>query len=331
MKSLPNCYRLIWMLSTLTFLLIGCELHDPGQPGNLVPKTVDDDPNLPALTLSSTRLYYQTYGDPRKPVILMLHGGPGNDFRYMLPLKERVNGYSLTDDYYLVYFDQRSQGLSRRHSTQSELTLDIMLKDLEEVADHFSPNAPVILIGHSWGGTHAAQYTNAHPERVKGLVLMEPDGLTPAIRAAWGSTDVGTIDLSLLQDVTWSREFFTAEDHERADHALAVAFLAQKSRYKFPFYASSRAGFAAFWFLIQKGQHVEDYDFGSNLKNYGGKAMFIQGDLSKLSDKLQEGYNARLFKDYASKTFTDTDHEEMISNPVNLTITIETIKNYLQP
>jgi hypothetical protein len=59
--------------------------------------------------------------------------------------------------------------------------------------------------------------------------------------------------------------------------------------------------------------------------------MFIQGDMSKLSDKLQEGYNARLFKDYASKTFTDTDHEEMISNPAHLPITIETIKNFLQP
>src|SRR6478735_5139425 len=78
-------------------------------PGNLVPLTVAEDPSLPAIDIAGTRLHSEAFGDPDGPVIMVLHGGPGSDYRGLLPLK------ALADDGYRVAFwDQRGCGLSER-------------------------------------------------------------------------------------------------------------------------------------------------------------------------------------------------------------------------
>jgi len=50
---------------------------DPGDPGNLVPKTVVEDPTLPRIALAGTQLHSEAYGDPSSPMVVVLHGGPG--------------------------------------------------------------------------------------------------------------------------------------------------------------------------------------------------------------------------------------------------------------
>src|SRR5690242_445823 len=92
----------------LSIPLSGCLCAS--DPCNLVPKTVAEDPSLPAIDVAGTRFHAEAFGDPNAPVILVLHGGPGSDYRCLLPLK------ALADDGYRVAFwDQRGTGLSTRH------------------------------------------------------------------------------------------------------------------------------------------------------------------------------------------------------------------------
>jgi len=71
MKPLPF---LIWHLLALALAGAACDgIHDASAPGNLVPKTVDEDPTLPSLELAGTKLHFETVGDPSKPVIIFLH------------------------------------------------------------------------------------------------------------------------------------------------------------------------------------------------------------------------------------------------------------------
>ena len=85
-----------------------------GDPGNLVPQTVAEDPSLPAIDLAGTRFHAEAFGDPDAPVILILHGGPGKDYRGMLPLK------ALADDgFRVVFWDQRGAGLSKREDASA--------------------------------------------------------------------------------------------------------------------------------------------------------------------------------------------------------------------
>src|SRR5262245_5054103 len=165
---------LTWLpVALLGFGAAACDTMSPGDPGNLVPRTVAEDLSLPAIEMNGSRFHVQTFGNPAKPVIVFLHGGPGADYRSLLRLGDSHNNYSLADDYFLVFWDQRGAGLSRRHSRES-LTLDLYLDDLNALVNRYSAGRKVFLIGHSWGGMFATQYINKYPQRVAGAVLIEP-------------------------------------------------------------------------------------------------------------------------------------------------------------
>jgi proline iminopeptidase len=308
-----------------SLLVAGCELQDPAQPGRLVPETVDDDPSLAALTLSSTKLYHQTFGDPSKKPVIVLHGGPGNDFRYMLSLVQRVNGYSLADDYFFLFYDQRGAGQSRRHGKEG-LNTGLMLKDLEEIVDRYSPNSPVALLGHSWGGTHTMQYLNAHPNRVKAVVFLEPDGAKGASNKEAGGTAVGGPNFTDIQNIAWTRGLLTGKNHELADYQVQMVFIREQQRFEAPF---ARSGFLSIYYVNLNELSNNTYDFSQRLREFTGKALFLQGDKSVVDISFQQKYNFQFFPDRAVYTFPDCDHTEMFTNPQNVPVLIKQVKTFL--
>ncbi|HXI19537.1 MAG TPA: alpha/beta fold hydrolase, partial [Gemmatimonadales bacterium] len=155
-----------WLSLTLAGMAaIACQTMSPTDPGNLVPRTVAEDPSLPAIEMNGARFHMETIGNPSNPVIVFLHGGPGGDYRSMLRLAGRFGGYSLADEYFLVYWDQRGAGLSERRN-RGELTNAQYLADLDSLIARYAPGRPVYLIGESWGGMFATAYINTHPQRV---------------------------------------------------------------------------------------------------------------------------------------------------------------------
>ena len=99
--------------------------------------------------------------------ILVLHGGPDFDHRYLLPDLDR-----LSDGYRLVYYDQRGRGDSRRVKPE-DVSLASELADLDAVRRAFHVDR-VVLLGHSWGTVLALEYAVRHPERVSRMILMNP-------------------------------------------------------------------------------------------------------------------------------------------------------------
>ena len=55
------------------------------------------------------------------------------------------------------------------------------LADLDTLLEHYSPGAPVELIGHSLGGNVAMLYSGVRPQRVARLVNLEGTGLPPTV------------------------------------------------------------------------------------------------------------------------------------------------------
>ena len=107
--------------------------------------TVDLDPDLPSITLDGYTFHSETMGNPDSPVIIALHGGPGGDYRNLLPIAP------LADDYQLVFYDQRMTGLSSR-AIEGPLELESFFSDLDLFVDHYGNGREVTLLGHSWGG-----------------------------------------------------------------------------------------------------------------------------------------------------------------------------------
>lgn len=135
-----------------------------------VPDTVATDPSLPHINLDGVAFHAEAFGDPANPVIVVVHGGPGGDYGYLLNL------HQLEDDYFVVFYDQRGAGLSPRVPAE-ELTLQSSIEDLNRIVDHYAQGQPVRLIGHSWGAMLAAGYVGQYPGRVLQVILAEPGAL----------------------------------------------------------------------------------------------------------------------------------------------------------
>ncbi|MCC7380945.1 MAG: alpha/beta hydrolase [Deltaproteobacteria bacterium] len=142
-------------------------LGDVAEP----PRTVVDDPSLPSLEVGGVKLHVEHFGDPARPTVVVIHGGPGNDFRYLLPLR------ALADEYFVVFYDQRGSGLSERVPDEA-LALESFYEELDGVVDRFAHGRPVRLLGHSWGAMLASAYLGQHPEKVQAAVLAEPGMLS---------------------------------------------------------------------------------------------------------------------------------------------------------
>jgi proline iminopeptidase len=136
-----------------------------------VPATVEGDPTLPHITIDGVTYHAETFGDPEDPVVITVHGGPGSDYRGLLNIQQ------LSDEYYVVFFDQRGAGLSPRVSPE-EITLASAIADLDSIVEYYGQGRKVSLIGHSWGAMLVSAYLGQYPEKVDHAVLAEPGFLT---------------------------------------------------------------------------------------------------------------------------------------------------------
>lgn len=275
------------MKRTITCLLaiIPTACLDPTEDGNLVPKTVDGDPALPRIALNGSVFHAETFGDPAAPVIIVLHGGPGHDYRGMLRLRRPVDGVRLEDNHRVVFWDQRSTGLSRRHDPP-DVTTAAYDADLLAIVDEFSPDRQVVLIGHSWGGMYASRFIGQHPDRVAGAVLMNSGPLTSALYDELKSHIVN-LDLwsEWLSDYAWGQTVISPDGHARADYALVMGQFGD-SQPLFHLSTSDpepswRLGAVAFFELPRDGI-ANGWDFTTGLEQFTRPVLFVASDLDEV-------------------------------------------------
>jgi proline iminopeptidase len=267
---------------TLALALVPACL-DPGEPGNLVPGTVDDDPSLPRVELNGTVLHAEDFGPAGAPMIVAMHSGPGGDYRQHLPYA------ALADDgYHVVFWDQRGSGLSRRHDA-SDYSLEVYLEDLRLVIEEFSAgDEPIVFLGQSWGAMYATWFISEHGDydgRIAGAVLSEPgaftsEGLEDYIAEGFPPWSIVSEELN---DVLWSEQVMSPADHERADYLQTVAILAE-----FPREHNDPDNPAPRW---RQGAVVnsevveialdEGFDWTVGLDRFAPEVLFLRGELNE--------------------------------------------------
>lgn len=291
------------MLAVTALLFFSCEEERfMNEPGNLVPRTVDQDPSLPSITVNGVMLHSEAFGNPDGSMIVCIHGGPGGDYRYMLNLKDLADyGYRV------VFYDQIGSGLSERFSKRSytELgtgALDMIYDELGGVIAHYrtSPNQKVFLIGHSWGAMLATAYSGRHPNAIQGLVLAEPGGLkwddvvefVKKTRSFnfWGE---------LLNDATYIDQFITGKEHQHEVLDYKLAMLASKNDITGDNDTNSgsiwRPGAIMNSALFEMAQQSKP-DFSEGISNFNLPVLFFYSEYDKgypddWADKISAVYN----------------------------------------
>lgn len=135
------------------------------------------------IAVGAVSLYARDVG--RGQPMIVLHGGPDFDHRYLLPDLDR-----LADAFRLIYYDQRGRGKSAEGVQPADVTLASEVGDLDKVRQHFRLESAALL-GHSWGAVLALEYALRHPTRVSHMVLMNP---APA-----SASDVAVLRTSYLE------------------------------------------------------------------------------------------------------------------------------------
>lgn len=119
-----------------------------------------------AKKINNAEIFIRVIGDGEP--IVVVHGGPGLGYDYLYePFKQ------LSDQYKLIFYDQRGCGLSEEFKEGQPITIETMIEDLEGVRKDFGLEK-MNLVGQSWGAVIAFNYIFKYPDRVKKLILLEP-------------------------------------------------------------------------------------------------------------------------------------------------------------
>ncbi len=191
-------------------------------PGSLVPKTVDQNPLLPSISINGTLLHAETFGTPDSAMIVFLHGGPGSDYGNGLNVKQLAD-----NGYYVVFYDQRGSGLSKRQGKDT-YSIQLMLDDLTAVIQYYrtSPSQKVFLFGHSWCAMLTAAYINAYPNRIDGAIFAEPGGFTKELLDEYGAMSRKLALFSeATNDLLYADQFLTGKEnqHEILDYKFGIS------------------------------------------------------------------------------------------------------------
>ncbi len=272
------------LMAVASAWILSCEQElNMNEPGNLVPKTVMEDPTLPAISVNGTRLHAETFGHSDSSMLIFLHGGPGVDYQNGLNVRQLAE-----DGYFVVFYDQRGTGLSQRHD-QDIYSIQLYLDDLSAVIANYrtSIDQKVFLFGHSWGAMLAAAYINVYPDRIDGAIFAEAGGFNKQLLDEYGATS-RKLNLFAEQtnDVLFYDQFLTGREHEHEilDYKLGIAssFSYAEGNHEgvegpSPFWRNGAIVLQAFIDIAED----EGFDFTTNLHQYQTKVLFLYGENNK--------------------------------------------------
>ena len=316
------------LLSVFQILLLTIHLH--------VPRTVQFDSSLPSKEIDGYKYHMETFGSTDSTPVIVVHGGPGLDYEYLKPLKE------LSNDYQVIFYDQRGTGLSPRVDKKF-LTIEQSLEDLHSIVQHFSNGKKVKLIGHSWGATLVVGYLSKYPESISQAVIVEPFILYPGAPVKeWVQKSKSMMsNMASTWEIAKSMinyPFVLKEDGQEGYEYIGTK-LAGKNLPGPPYNCPGqdlppnsfkRMGYEAYNTIIRPVMDNPGsmrYDFTNGIAAYHGDLLLLSGECSILGPAYQEKYAIPKLPPQTIHIKAANMGHHMIT--LNTDWTLQTIKKFL--
>jgi proline iminopeptidase len=278
-------------------------------------KTVDENDELPSITLNGYKFHAETMGDEGKPVVIVLHGGPGGDYRNLLPIAP------LAKDHLLVFYDQRMTGLSSRKA-EGTISLKSFFDDLDAFVDHYGKRKKVTLLGHSWGAMMASGYIGMHPEKIDKIIMIEPGILRPDLSQEFMDSQSGPkydvyLDLTLVWLNSWRVD--TSQDkYAREDYVLSTAykFMGGKDVHCGDVIPANFEGWRASRKVLDETviasandpKLLAQLDFITDAHNFDGEVLLIGSTCNKVYGAEYQKRHLPFYKNAKLETIADAGH-----------------------
>ena len=129
------------------------------------------DPEIAGyIEVDGGRIWYRLNGSQHlgtRPAIIVMHGGPGGTHRGNMPY------VSLSDEYPVILYDQLGTGNSSQPDNPENWQVDRFVAEIDHIRKALNLDR-VIIAGHSWGGTLAAEYAVLNPPGLEAVILSSP-------------------------------------------------------------------------------------------------------------------------------------------------------------
>lgn len=140
------------------------------------PASAHQDPEIAGyIQVEGGRIWYRLNGAQhigKAPAIIVAHGGPGGTHRGNMPY------VGLSDTHPVILYDQLGTGNSDRPAGQDTWRTQRFVDEIDHIRKALKLDR-VIMAGHSWGGTLAAEYAVRNPDGLVGAILSSPLISTP--------------------------------------------------------------------------------------------------------------------------------------------------------
>lgn len=201
-----------------------------------------------AVPIGGIRQWISIQGDDDTfPVLLFLHGGPGNS------VMSYANKFTtdLQRKFIVVHWDQRESGRTEKlNASPEKLTVSLMIQDAAELVRYLRERFhqdKIYLVGHSWGGFLALRVADLHPKWLAACVAAAP------MINQWESE---------RQTLDWLMEKAKKENNEEAQKELLQVHI--------PFGSPDELYYHRRWLLLANGKNP----FPKNYVRKWGKKWF---------------------------------------------------------
>lgn len=247
----------------------------------------------------------------RRAPLVVLHGGPGMNHRYLWPLAD------LSDDRAVIFYDQLDAGASDRPNAPENWNVARFLEEIDAVRDALSLDR-VAVFGNSWGGTLAAAYGATRPDGLTALVLS-----SPLIATDTWISDNAAYKMGLPTEIRATMKVCEAEGRTDAPEYLAAVDLFYRRHFcraeRWPDYlAASLADINATCYEAMWGPNeftctgvLAGYDGTEGLRDIAVPTLFTCGAYDEATPKSTEAFS-KLVKDAEFQMFALSSHTAFI-------------------